>query len=285
MITNTVLRDLNHRLTQMNKYQEQLSSGRRLNRPSDDPSALLVAMRCRMQLDVNAQYKKNVDDAVAWLETTDFALREVLATLQRVREIAIAGANATLPPESMNALAGEVEQLKDHLGDIANTSHAGRYIFGGTNTLEPPYDGGWNGNSDIFEYEVSPGVTIPVNVDGVAIFDSPTLPLFGVISDLIDDLQNGDAASISGVRLDEIEQNVNNILSTLVEVGARTKRLEMGKERMEFLDVGVTNLLSKVQDADIAEATIKFRNQEYGYRATLAVAAGILQPSLVDFLT
>ena len=286
MITNTVLRDLNDRLTQMNKYQEQMSSGKRLNRPSDDPGAVLIALRYRAQLSENTQYKRNMDDAIAWLNTTDSALRETLDTMQRVREIAVAGANSTVPADSLTALAKEVEQLKDHLGDIANTNYAGRYIFAGTNTLTPPYaPGTWNGTSDIFAYEVSPGVTVPVNVDGKAIFDSTTLPkLFQVIDDLIFDLQSGNAASISSVRLAEIDQNIDNILAVLAEVGARANRLEMGKDRMEVLDFDLTNLLSQAEDTDMAEAVIKVRNQEYGYRATLAVAAGILQPSLVDFL-
>ncbi|MEW6573310.1 MAG: flagellar hook-associated protein FlgL [Bacillota bacterium] len=288
MITNRVLYDLNNRLTQMNRYQEQMSSGKRINRPSDDPGGVLIALRYRAQLSENDQYKRNMDDAIAWLNTTDSALREALNTLQRVQEIAVAGANSTLPSESMTALAREVEQLKDHLGDIANTNYAGRYIFAGTNTLTPPYDRGtgtWNGTSDIFEYEVSPGVTVPVNVDGQAIFDSATLPkLFQVIDDLITNLQSGDVASISNTRLDEISQNIDNILATLAEVGARVNRLEMSKDRMEVLDFDLTNLLSKVEDTDMAEAVIKVRNQEYGYQATLAVAAGILQPSLVDFM-
>lgn len=286
MITNTVLRDLNHRLAQMNKYQEQLSSGRRLNRPSDDPGAVLTALRYRAQLGENAQYERNMNDAIAWLNTTDSALREALDTLQRVREIAVAGANSTIPAESLTALAKEVEQLRDHLGDIANTNYAGRYIFAGTKTLTPPYvSGTWEGNSNIFDYEVSSGVTVPVNVDGGAIFNSATLPkVFQVLEDLITDLQNDDAASISNTRIGEIDQNIDNILATLAEVGARVNRLEMAKSRMETTDVDLKNLLAQVEDTDMALAIMDLKSQENGYRATLAVGARIIQPSLVDFL-
>lgn len=288
MITNTVLRDLNNRLIQMNRYQEQMSSGKRINRPSDDPGAVLIALRYRAQLGENDQYKKNMNDAVAWLNTTDSALREALNTIQRIRELAIQGSNSTLTDDSRLALAKEAEQLKDHLGDLANTHYAGRYIFAGTNTLTPPYDratGTWTGTSDVFEYEISPRVTVPVNVDGQAVFNSATLPqIFQVIDDLITDLQTGDVATISNTRLGEIQQNIDNILATLAEVGARANRLEKSTDRMEILDLDLTNLLSKVEDTDMAEAVIKVRNQEYGYQATLAVAAGILQPSLVDFL-
>lgn len=288
MITNTVLHDLNSRLTQMMKFQERLSSGKRLNRPSDDPSSVLLALRFRTRLAEDAKYKQNMDDAIAWLNTTDAALTEVLNILQRVREIAIAGANATIPADSRLALAEEVKQLKEHLGDVANTNYAGRYIFAGTNTLTPPYDratGSWVGTSDIFNYEIGPGVTVPVNIDGQEIFNSGTIPkIFEVLDNLVTDLQNGDTTSISQTRLSEVTQNIDNILATAAEVGARVNRLEMSKSRTEATDADVTNLLSRTEDTDIAEATINVRNQEYGYRATLAVASEIIQPTLVDYL-
>lgn len=288
MLINTVVRDLENRLTQMAKRQEELSSGRRINRPSDDPGGVVSALRLRAQLAENVQYKQNIEDAIAWLNTTDAALREAVGTLQRIREIAVAGSNQTLPAESLEALAKEVAQLKNHLGDVANTSYAGRYIFAGAKTLTPPYDPGtgtWNGTSDIFEFEIAPGVTIPVNIDGQAVFDSATLPkVFQVLEDLVTDLQNDDAASISNTRIGEIDQNIDNILAILAEVGARVNRLEMAKSRMETTDVDLKNLLAQVEDTDMARALMDLKSQENVYRAALAVGARIIQPSLVDFL-
>jgi flagellar hook-associated protein 3 FlgL len=288
MLINTVIHDIEDRLAQMAKRQEELSSGRRLNRPSDDPGGVVSALRLRAKLAEDVQYKQNMDDAVAWLNTTEAALREAISTLQRVREIAVAGANQTLPAESMEALAKEVAQLKSHLGGVANTDSGGRYIFAGVKTLTPPYDpntGVWNGTGDIFTYEIAPGVTVPVNIDGRAVFDSATLPkVFQVLDDLITDLQNGDAGSISNTRIGEIDQNIDNILAVLAEVGARINRLEMAKNRMETTDVDLTDLLAQVEDADMARALIDLKSQENVYRATLAVGARIIQPSLVDFL-
>lgn len=288
MLINTVVRNLEDRLTQMAKRQEELSSGRRLNRPSDDPGGVVSALRFRARLAEDLQYKRNMDDAIAWLNTTDAALREAVSTLQRVREIAVAGANQTLPTESLEALAKEVAQLKAHLGDVANTDYAGRYIFAGINTLTPPYDPGtgtWSGTNDIFEYEIAPGVAVPVNIDGQAVFDSATLPkVFQVLDDLITDLQNGAAGNISITRLGEIDRNIDNILSVLAEVGAQVNRLEMAKNRMETTDVDLTNLLAQVEDTDMARALVDLKSQENVYRATLAVGARIIQPSLVDFL-
>lgn len=288
MLISTVLLGLEDRLTQMAKRQEELSSGRRLNRPSDDPGGVVSALRFRARLAEDAQYKQNTDDAIAWLNTTDAALRETVGTLQRVREIAVAGANQTLPADSLEALAKEVAQLKGHLGDVANANYAGRFIFAGVKTTTPPYDPGtgtWNGTSDVFEYEIGPGVTVPVNIDGQAVFDSATLPkVFEVLGNLITNLENNDAASISNTRLAEIDQSIDNILAVLAEVGARVNRLEMGKNRMETTDVTLKNLLAQVEDTDMAQAIMDLKNQENVYRATLSVGARIIQPSLVDFL-
>ena len=288
MLINTVVHDLEDRLAQMAKRQEELSSGRRLNRPSDDPGGVAAALRLRAERAENEQYRQNMDDAIAWLNTTDAALRDTVSTLQRVREIAVAGANQTLPQDSLNALAAEVVQLKKHLGDVANATYAGRYIFGGTKTTTPPYDpatGTWNGTSDIFEYEIAPKVKVPVNIDGQVVFNGTVAPnVFTTLDNLVTNLRNNDVASISGSRLSELDQIIDNTLAVLAEVGARVNRLEMSVSRLEATDVDLTKLLSQIEDTDMAKALMDLKSQENGYRATLAVGARIIQPSLVDFL-
>ncbi|MGQ9511814.1 flagellar hook-associated protein FlgL [Thermodesulfitimonas sp.] len=288
MLTNTVLVDLEKHLSLMAKRQEELASGKRLNRPSDDPNGVIAALRIRAHLAEDAQYMKNMGDAISWLNVTDTALRDVVSTLQRLRELAIAGANQVLPPDSLAALAEEVAQLKDHLGNVANTNYGGRYIFGGAKTTTPPYDsvtGSWNGTSDILVYEVAAGVTVPVNIDGQAVFNGTVAPnVFNLCDDLITDLKNNNAADISAKRLAEIDQNIDNILAILAEVGARVNRLEMAQGRLERADIDFSGLLSQIEDTDMARAIMDLKNQENSYRATLSVGARIIQPTLVDFL-
>ncbi|MGO0121825.1 flagellar hook-associated protein FlgL [Desulfothermobacter acidiphilus] len=291
MLGINFLRDLNSRLEQIAKRQEELSSGRRLNRPSDDPLGVMGALRLRAQLAENRQYHKNMADAVDWLNTTESALRDALATVQRARELAVAGANSDLPPGALQALSQEVEQLQQHLVDVANTSYAGRYIFAGTQTDRPPcYQSGndsqgnpiynWQGNSGIISYEIAPSTTVQVNVSGIDIFPA----MVNSLAELRNALQSGQVTIVSSKCLQELDQHMDSLLGILSRVGAKVKRLEMGMERLESNEADLTRLLSQTEDADMARTIVSLKTQENVYRAALAVGARLLQPSLVDFL-
>ncbi|RDV84784.1 flagellar hook-associated protein FlgL [Ammonifex thiophilus] len=291
MLVTTFLRDLNSRLEQIAKRQEELSSGRRLNRPSDDPLGVMSALRLRAQLAENQQYHKNMADAVDWLNTTEAALRDALATVQRARELAVAGANSDLPPGALQALAQEVEQLRQHLVDVANTNYAGRYVFAGTQTDKPPcYQSGndsqgnpvyiWQGNSNTISYEIAPGTTVQVSVPGIDIFPA----IINSLTELRNGLQSGQVTTVSSKCLQELDQHIDSLLGIISKVGAKVKRLEMGMERLETNEADLTRLLSQTEDADMARTIVDLKTQENVYRAALAVGARLLQPSLVDFL-
>ncbi|ACX51418.1 flagellar hook-associated protein 3 [Ammonifex degensii KC4] len=290
MLVTNFLRNLNSRLDQIAKRQEELASGRRLNRPSDDPTGVMSALRLRAQLAENQQYHKNMADAVDWLNATEAALRDALATVQRVRELAVAGASDALPQGAREALAQEVEELKEHLGNIANTTYGGRYIFAGTRTDLPPYS---NGSLQSYpggiEYEIAPATTIKVNTLSSEAFSVPNATankdIFEVLNQLSSDLRDGKTQDISNQRLQELDQSIDNLLKVLAEVGAKVKRLEMGMERLETNEADLTRLLSQTEDADMARTIVDLKTQENVYRAALAVGARLLQPSLVDFLS
>ena len=139
MMNAQMLRNLNYNLSQMDKLQNQMATGRRINKPSDDPVGISFSMRYRSELSANDQYEKNVDNAISWLDFTDAMLDQATQIIQRVRELAVNGANSTNPPDAMNAIRSEIIQLREQMVTVANSQFNGKYIFNGEKTDVKPY--------------------------------------------------------------------------------------------------------------------------------------------------
>lgn len=137
MLSNNMLRNLNSSYLKMGKLQEQLSSGSKLTKPSDDPVASVKGMGYRTTLAKNEQYTRNMNEVNSWLDTTDSTLSEVNKALQRVKDLVTQAANDTNTPEDREAMQKEVDQLRLQIRDLANTQQGNKYLFAGTATDQP----------------------------------------------------------------------------------------------------------------------------------------------------
>ncbi|MGI6413493.1 MAG: flagellar hook-associated protein FlgL [Syntrophomonadaceae bacterium] len=314
MLNNITLNNINHNLIKMGEFQQQLSSGKRVNKPSDDPIAVTKLLMVKSTLAFHEQYTRNVENAKSYLDMADTALDNATQIMQRAREIAGYGATGTVPQASMEALAEEVNGLVEELIQVANSSFGGRYIFGGTYTTMPPFTikEQENGkvsevqfiNSDFvasnpdiaemldntyrLEIEVETGVTMDIS-SGKQTFhtDHEGQPspgaIFNTLIQLRIHLENGDKEK-TNQKISEMDQLIDNILSERAVVGAKSKRMELAYNRFETYKVEIKSLLGKLEDVDYAEAMIRFKSQETVYQAALAASAKIIQPTLINYL-
>jgi len=287
MLVGNFLNSLNNNYKNMDKIQEQLATGKRINRASDDPVGVVTSLRLRTGLTETEKYLGNVEEATAWLDATDTALRQAGDILQHVRDLVVRGASDTMSQASRDAMAKEVAQLREQLVQVANTTHDGRYIFGGFRTTQAPFDpvtynylGDPAANID---YEIGINIKMTVNITGDDVFKAP-LDVFQVLTDVENDLNTGNTANLSTVRIGELDQAIDNILSLRSDVGAKTNRLELTKARLEDANLSLSGLLSKNEDINTAEVITQLKMQENTYRTALAAGARIIQPTLVDFL-
>ncbi|AKX93493.1 flagellar hook-associated protein FlgL [Moorella thermoacetica] len=298
MLNNNVIRNINRNLENMARTQEQMSSGKRVNRPSDDPIVVARVLAFKTSIAANDQYKKNMEDAKGWLDASESVLGMATDVLQRARELAVYGSNGTMPPESMDALGKEVDQLLDEMMQVANTSYGGRYIFGGSQTTATPFVSNssstddpveYNGDSAALNWEIAPGVTISVNENGDQIFmqainnGSATESIFKLLNDLSAALHGGTATDVSAT-LNKFDQAIDHILNIRATLGAKSNRMEMAMSRLEDTQIGLTQTMSKLEDIDLAETVMNYKTQENVYLASLSTGAKVLQPSLIDYL-
>ncbi|MDK2820345.1 MAG: flagellar hook-associated protein 3 FlgL [Clostridia bacterium] len=297
MLSRNVIRNITHNLEVMSKTQEQMASGHTVNRPSDDPIYTARILSFKSSIAADDQYKKNMEDAKGWLDASDGALDLTIKVLQRARELAVYGSNGTLPKNSMEAQAKEVDQLIDELKQTANISYGGRYLFGGTDTTEVPFEKVGNnivykGNTGSLEWEIAPNVTMAVNENGQKIFmeaiDSDgdgvkDKGIFDLLGELSTSLKSGDYQAVSNT-LGDFSKAVDHVLSIRATLGAKSNRMELAMARLDESQLSLKETMSKLADVDLAEVVMNYKAQEYVYQAALATGAKVLQPSLIDYL-
>jgi flagellar hook-associated protein 3 FlgL len=256
MMSNQLIRNLNQNMSRLDNLQNQLSTGRKINKPSDDPVGISYSMRYRSELSANDQYQKNVDTAVSWLNNTDTTLTQVGDVLQRVRELSVQAANGTNPDMALNAIKEEVIQLHTQLKDIGNTDFNGKYIFNGEMTDVPPYELATITDTDygVSQFEIGVGVKMGINVTGNQVFGDASAAdnAFKVLGDIITALDNGDSTQISSL-IAGIDSRIDTVLRERSNVGAKTNRLELAGERLRDININLQSLQSKTEDADMAE--------------------------------
>ncbi|SFA44389.1 flagellar hook-associated protein 3 FlgL [Parageobacillus thermantarcticus] len=304
MLTENMLRNLSASYARLGKYQDQLSTGKKINRPSDDPVVAMKGMMYRTNLTEVEQYKRNFSEAYNWIENSDAALDQATQALHRIRELVVQASNDTYEGSQRAAIAQEIQQLTNHLVSIANTKVGDKYIFNGTDTLQQPVDLNLvnqmppsalpvSSNSNEVKIELSKGIYIPVNVDPTKVFSydrnfaSPQ-PGNGLFSDLKLLEQALNNPSTSGKDLSQylsyIDSHINNFLNARAELGARLNRIELMESRIDQQEVIANRMLSDNEDADIERVIMDLKTQESVHRAALGVGARIIQPTLLDFL-
>lgn len=273
-------------LNRLAKNQEQLSTGRVLNRPSDSPTDTTSAMRIRASIADQKQYTRNIDDGMGWLGQIDNTLTSVLGQVQRSKELALQGANgATSSPQAREALAVEVEQLRESMINASNASYLGRPVFGGLVDGRSAYDtsGSFVGIPGEVSRTVAEGVKVAVNVNGPQAFGPDGANLFDDLAQLAAGLRAGDQDAIRG-KIGDLDGALSRLTSMLGDVGARYNRLERASQSAMDLSLSLSSSLSEVENVDLARATMDLKMNEVAYQAGLAATARLVQPSLSDFL-
>ncbi|MNW38021.1 Flagellin [compost metagenome] len=299
MMSSQLMLNLNRNAQRMSDTQTQLATGRKINKPSDDPVGITYSLRYRGELSSNGQYQKNVDSAISWLDFNDTVLGQAGDVIQRLRELAVKGATDTNPQSALDSIEKEVGQLKEQLIDISNSQLNGKFVFNGQTYDKQPYTFPLNadGTHDTtgattietdkgaVNYVVGDNVTLPINVTGNEVFGSSTDAdnLFGIFDSVMSALSSGDTKKVSS-ELGNIDSRIEKVLKARSETGAKTNRVELMQNRLGDLETNLTSLQSKTEDADYSELLVKSKIQENIYNASLSAGAKIISPSLVDFL-
>ncbi|MFC5711357.1 flagellar hook-associated protein FlgL [Thalassorhabdus alkalitolerans] len=140
MLAHNSLGHIHKGYNNLGNIMDQLSTGKKITRASQDPVVAMNGMRYRTQVTEVEQFKRNLSEVYNWMESSDSALDTSTQAMHRIRELAIQASNDTYESGQRANMASEIEQLLEHLASIANTKTNNKYIFNGTNTTNPPVD-------------------------------------------------------------------------------------------------------------------------------------------------
>ncbi|PID14423.1 flagellar hook-associated protein FlgL [Sporosarcina sp. P34] len=284
MLSQNMLRNLSSGYNTMGKLQEQLNTGKKVTRPSDDPVVIMKSLGYGMQVNRVEQYQKNLGEVSNWLDSSDDALDGVGQVLHRARELATNAANSgTMTANDREMIKIELEQLQNQLQDLANTKVGDKHIFSGKMTDKPLFDkttGNYESGASFKEnvlIEVFDGVDLRVSTN--------VSDLFNNINQLFTDIKNdtGDKYDF-GSALEKIDGLLDDVLIKRADIGARSNRAELMENRLLMQEGAAKKQRSENEDIDYEKTITDLITSESIHRATLSVGARIIQPSLTDFL-
>jgi flagellar hook-associated protein 3 FlgL len=291
-IINSTIASVQLSSLRMRKYQEKITTGKEINRASDDPAGTRKVLSLRSEDLKLEQYSKNIVSSIQSLEFTTSTLNGAANFLQRVQELAIQGVNGATDQEGRNAVASEINGILESMLQIANASRSGRYIFAGTKTTTTPFEvtrnsageiSGvtYNGNREKIRYPVGPGFSSQVNQPGEEVFMDNNL-LASLIS-LRDNLANG-AVSLASGNLGNVKNAYTDVTQFISKGGAVASALEFSDNRIKDTQVALQTTLGDLEGADLAEIVLKLKEQEGVLQAALASGMFMLNTSILDYM-
>ena len=265
--------------------QEQMSSGRQITKPSDNPTGTVTALQLRSQLSQLKQFQANSADALGWLTTVDSAYGSISSQLEQVRSLVVQGMNTgTGNATSNEALAQQVDQARASLLSLANASYQGRPVFGGTTAGSVAFDasGNYVGDAGTVTRTVGPNASVDLNTAATATFGPNGSNLFDLMSGIANDLRTNPAGL--GADLTQLDARQVSITSDRSLAGAKYQRIQTVQSAATTNTLQLTSQLSDLQDIDLAETVVQVTSANTAYQAALATTAKVGQISLMDFL-
>lgn len=318
MLCDNFLNDMRGNLGNLKTLQSQLTSGKEIRKPSDNPFKVARSLQLRSDIGANKQYNENISDTLNWLDATDTALDEATNSMQRIRELMIASGNAAYGSDELNAINDEMNQKIEELSQILNSNFDGKYIFGGSKGSSKPIgvrESYINGNRELYysgklgeelgksnpqvnmigaklNVEISQGVTMEYNVTASELLHFTNNKGRQInVADLLNDITNnlsskdpGDRDKVVGENLQDLSDAMGNLLKIRAEVGAKQNRMESAKNKNDDENFNMTELLSNTEDINFTEKMMDYSTAQTVYMASLQTSARIIQPSLMDFL-
>jgi len=280
-----LLDDIQRISERMQEAQNQATSGKKLNRPSDNPSGASDVLRIDTDRAVNAQYADNAATAQSRLQITDSTLDGVQQTIERIRSLGLLSDTNTA---ARSISREEVDGLRDQLLSYANTAYDGQFIFAGSNTDSAAFvkasDGTvtYAGNSQVMKLQVGNVTTLQTQIPGGQLFTS-AVDVFQAVSDLSSAMASGDRNAIR-VQIGNLEQFIEIVSSVRTQVGALINQAAAAQSALKQSDLAQVAHLTQLQDADLAEALTELSQNQTALQAATAVGARVTSISILDYL-
>ncbi|HVZ60085.1 MAG TPA: flagellar hook-associated protein FlgL [Terriglobales bacterium] len=290
-LTPDVLAAISRAMKQENTALNQISTGKRVSRPSDDPLAASALVQNQARSDRTDQYVQNGKSAQSLLQMADSTLGLVVSSLTRAISLGIEGATGTVSNDNQQQIAQEIEGIRDQVVQLANVSVNGRHVFAGTVIGSDPFTVdsaqpsgvAYGGNSGTNKIEVADGRTIQINLPGDQVFQASGANVMDSLQKLIVALKASDRTAISDATAD-IRNAMEHVSLNRVTYGNAMSQLQSNDSFLQQEKLQLKSEENDIAGIDMAEAAINLNNARNAHDAALSAAAKVLPLSLLDYL-
>lgn len=302
MIRNNMY-DNQENLQRTDKLNRQISTGKVINKVSDDPYKAIKIMNLKNEIKYTEKYNYNIDEAVGWMNNTDSSLEEVGTVLGDIKDEIIKLGNGTYSAEEMKSIRAEMNEKIKELGETLNTSHGGNHMFGGSDVEDLPIiieekDGiakltlNSKSNSQDLRAIISEGIDIDYNVSAKELLNKDgknLLESINKLSSAMNNIVNGkdveaNKAQVLGTIKDDIDTLFNHSVDIRTSFGVKVNTAEKIKELNDENIMNMKDVLSLTQDTDKVSAYIELKSAELIYQMSVQVGSRLIQPSIMDYL-
>ncbi len=283
--------------------QLQAATGKRMNRPSDDPTAISPVLSARTQIKSSDRYIETIETGLDRVDGMDGYLDSIENTLVRIKEISVAAVNGSLNDKDMQTYADEVHQLRASLLDDANAQIDGKYLFAGFAEKTPPFVFNtpptavppvlYNGDNGALEFEISPNELINVNIPGNGLMlgdfdndgtvDPGAVDIFALVTNLEQELQANNPTGVEAL-MDPLETAANQVRGQRSLKGNIGHRLEIARDHMAQIKIDMEAFRSRFEDADILETITGLEKQQQSFQAALSVTGKVSELSILNYI-
>lgn len=289
MMFNSLMRGMDNASSRLLDVHQQLSTGKKLIRPSDDPVAMTLGAQYKSTLNSLQQYKRNIEFTEDYLANADSAIYSINDKLSRLKEIAINTRSETMDAELRLASSYEVEGIYETLLAIGNTKVGDVNLFSGFKTDTQAFDsaGNYNGDTNESAIFIGRGTSFTYGITGDRVFKGAgaTVPvdIFQVVNDLTVALQTNDVAAI-GASIDLLDASMSQVSNITSEIGGRINRITTTKEHIAGFIIQTRIVISNLEDIDIAEVSTELVRAQTNLEALQLTSARFTGLTIFNFL-
>ena len=287
-----ILADLQQSQSTLNTALQEVSTGKSVTVPSDNPAASAEMVQNTVETANVDQYTKNINNVLANVQSASSALSSVTTALTQAVSLGTEGANGTNTSTSLAALAQQVQSILSSVVSDANTSVAGTYLFGGTASATAPYTAdsssasgyAYNGTNDSNSVAVGDNLNVQVNLPGSQVFSNSSNNVLGALSSLVSALQSGNSSQIS-TATSAVSSAISYVSQAQGFYSNAESQLNSQETYLQQDTVTLTTQQNNLVGVDEAQAATALSQAETDNSAILAAAAKVLPNTLLDYLS
>jgi flagellar hook-associated protein 3 FlgL len=275
---------------QLQHAQQQVSTGKRITAPSDDPAGAQASINLRSDMAGLDAYAKAANTADARLTALDTTLGDIVDKLTQAIATATGARGTEVDQVSRDAASSALAGIRDAIAANINSTFDGVHLFGGTKSDLTPYEsssGTWtyNGNGTPMSVEIAPGRTVSFTMDGSAVLQgADAADVLTVLDKLVADVKTAGNSDAVGAGLTALQSAFSRVTRAQSQVGTDENAVSDAKARLASLRLANVSRLSATEDANMAESIMRMSQADTAYKAALGAVSTAEKLSLLDYL-